>query len=154
MKCLSTQDTCQDMWRRSLRNIFVANPGPEVNLYKTFLMLYSAEREIYPAYKWYISGFQLDWNLLRTFCPSSPNFVRTFGNFLGHFFNTKFYHHKRKLPSALLKLKQVVVLQPFRMVSAVWLIVWLFISWGERSLSIVVSGSGWGTVFCGCCTTR
>ena len=102
------------------------------------------------------TGFQLDWNLLRTFCPSSPNFVRTFGNYLGHLFNTKFYHHKRKLPSALLKLKPVVVLLPFRMVSAVWLIVWLFISWGERSLSIVVSGSGWGTVFaafCGRCTT-
>ena len=92
-------------------------------------------------------GFQLDWNLLRTFCPSSPNFVRTFGNFLGHFFNTNFYHHKRKLPSALLKLKPGVVLLPFRMVSAVRLIVWLFISWGEWSLSIVVGGSRWGTVF-------
>ena len=75
-----------------------------------------------------ITGFQLDLNLLRTFCPSSPNFVRTFGNFLGHFFNTNFYHHKRKLPSALLKLKPGVVLLPFRMVSAVRLIVWLFIS--------------------------
>ena len=94
-----------------------------------------------------LTGFQLDWNLLRTFCPSSPNFVGTFGNFLGHFFNTNFYHHKRKLPSALLKLKPGVVLLPFRMVSAVRLIVWLFISWGEWSLSIVVGGSGWGTVF-------
>ena len=95
-----------------------------------------------------VPGFQLDWNLLRTFSPSSSNFVRTFGNFLGHFFNTNFYHHKQKLPSALLKLKPGVVLLPFRMVSAVWLIAWLFISWGEWSLSIVVGGSGWGTVFC------
>ena len=39
--------------------------------------------------------------------------------FLGHFFNTNFYHHKRKLPSALLNLKPGVVLLPFRMVSAV-----------------------------------
>ena len=77
---------------------------------------------------WDSAGFQLDWNLLRTFFPSSPNFVRTFWNFLGHFFNTTFYHHKRKLPSALLKLKPGLVLLPFRMVSAVWLIVWLFSS--------------------------
>ena len=41
-----------------------------------------------------ISGFQLDWNLHRTFCPSSPNIVRTFGNFLGHFFRHSFYHYK------------------------------------------------------------
>ena len=65
------------------------------------------------------TGFQLDRNLLQTFCPISLNFVRTFGNFLGHFFNTNFYHHKQKLPSALLKLKPGVVLLPFRMVSAV-----------------------------------
>ena len=112
---------------------------------------------IHKCLKSFFTGFQLDWNLLRTFCPSSSNFVRTFGKFLGHFFNTNFYHNKRKLPSALLKLKAGVVLLPFRMVSAVWLIAWLFISWGEWSLSIVVGGSGWGTVFCcffGRCMTR
>ena len=34
------------------------------------------------------------------------------------FLNTHFYHHKQKLPSALLILKPGVVLLPFRMVSA------------------------------------
>ena len=33
-------------------------------------------------------------------------------------FLTHFYHHKQKLPSALLILKPGVILQPFRMVSA------------------------------------
>ena len=35
-------------------------------------------------------------------------------DFFRTFFNTDFYHHKRKLPSALLILKLGVVLQPFR----------------------------------------
>ena len=73
------------------------------------------------------AGFQLDWNSLRTFCPSSPNIVRTFGNFLGHFFRHSFYHHKPKLLSALLIMKTGVVLLPFRMVGAAGLIGWLFI---------------------------
>ena len=48
-----------------------------------------------------------------------PQFCFDIWKFLGHFFNTKFYHHKWKLLSALLKLKPGVVLLPFRMVSAV-----------------------------------
>ena len=80
-----------------------------------------------------ISGF---WNTLRILSTDKQGFSWTeiyFGHFvqaapilfghleffLGHFFNTKFYHHKRKLPSALLKLKPGVVSLPFRMVSAV-----------------------------------
>ena len=47
-----------------------------------------------------------------------PKYCSDIWKFLGHFFNTHFYHHKRKLPSALLKLKPEVVLLPFRMVSA------------------------------------
>ena len=73
-----------------------------------------------------ITGFQLDWNSLRTKCPSSPNIVRTFGNFLGHFFRHSFYHHKPKMLSALLLMKTGVVLLPFRMIGAAWLIGWLF----------------------------
>ena len=46
------------------------------------------------------------------FCSVIWKFFRTF-------FNTNFYHHKRKLPSALLKLRPGVVLLPFRMASAV-----------------------------------
>ena len=72
------------------------------------------------------TGFQLDWNSLRTKCPSSPNIVRTFGNFLGHFFRHSFYHHKPKMLSALLLMKTGVVLLPFRMIGAAWLIGWLF----------------------------
>ena len=45
----------------------------------------SAQFDFYYVYKLYISGFQLDWNLLRTYCSSSPNIVLTFGIFLGHF---------------------------------------------------------------------
>ena len=71
-------------------------------------------------------GIQLDWNSLRTKCPSSPNIVRTFGNFLGHFFRHSFYHHKPKMLSTLLIMKTGVVLLPFRMVGAAWLIGWLF----------------------------
>ena len=109
------------------------------------------------------TGFQLDWNSLRTKCPSSPNIVRTFGNFLGHFFRHSFYHHKPKMLSALLLMKTGVVLLPFRMIGAAWLIGWLFFN-EETGASVflyfclVIGGSGWGTVFFaaifGRCTTR
>ena len=93
----------------------------------------------------YSTGFQLDWNLLWTFCPSSPNIVRTFRIFLGYSLTFIFTTINGNC-HLLLKLKPGVVLLPLRMVSAAWLIVWLFISWGDWSL--LIGGSGWGTVYC------
>ena len=84
-----------------------------------------------------------------------PKYCSDIWIFLRTFFNIYFYHHQQLLPSALLKLKPGVFLLPFWMVSAAWLIVRLFISWGDWSL--LIGGSGWGTVFaafCGRCTTR
>ena len=43
------------------------------------------------------------------------------------FFNTRFYHHKRILPFAIIILKPGIVFLPFRMVSAAWYIGWPFI---------------------------
>ena len=47
-----------------------------------------------------------------------PQYCSDIWNFFRNFFNSHFYHHKQKLPSALLILKPGVVLLPFRMVSA------------------------------------
>ena len=47
-----------------------------------------------------------------------PQYCLDVWKFFRTFRNTHFYHYKRKLPSALLKLKPVVVLLPFRMISA------------------------------------
>ena len=47
-----------------------------------------------------------------------PQYCSDIWNFFRTFFNTHFYHHKRKSLSALLILKPGVVLLPFRMVSA------------------------------------
>ena len=76
---------------------------------------------------YYIPGFQLDWNLLRTFLSKQPQYCSDIWEFLGHFFRYSFYHHKRKLLSALLIMKLGVVLLPVWTVSVAWLIGWLFI---------------------------
>ena len=55
-----------------------------------------------------------------------PQYCSDIWKFFRTFINTHFYQHKWKLPSALLILKPGVILQPFRMVSAAWLIGWLF----------------------------
>ena len=54
------------------------------------------------------TGFQLDLNLVRTFCPNSLNIDRYLEIFKNIFSDTHFYHHKRILPSALFILKPAV----------------------------------------------
>ena len=47
-----------------------------------------------------------------------PQYCSDIWKFLKHFFRHSFYHHKPKMLSALLIMKQGVVLLPFRMVGA------------------------------------
>ena len=111
---------------RSLDTCYVASShGPLPHLFK----LWSWSQK-WPGPRGHIAGFQLDWNLLRPFYPSSPNIVRTFWNFLGHFFRHSFLprcDHKQKVLSALFIMKLWVVSLPFQTVSAAWLIDWFSI---------------------------